>query len=63
MDGPVQATGTASQPLDPRFSTAAKIEESPNLSPRTPNTLICAGIWFYPKLNSLFSLANTRTTP
>jgi hypothetical protein len=25
--------------------------------------LICAGIWFYPRLNSFISHANTRTTP
>ena len=25
--------------------------------------LICAGIWFYPRLNSFISYPNTRTTP
>jgi hypothetical protein len=30
---------------------ATSIEESSNLSPRIPNTLVCMGLWIFPKLD------------
>ncbi len=45
----------ANQLIDPAFSTAAKTEATHNPLPRIRNTLICAGLWFCPKLNSFIS--------
>lgn len=42
-------------------SIAAKFEESLNLSSHAANTLICAGLWFYTKLDSFISHTITRT--
>ena len=45
------------------FQTAAKIEETHNPLPRIRNALICAALWFCPKLNSLNSQTFGRLTP
>ena len=45
------------------ISTATEIEESSNLSCRTPKALICVGIWLYPKLNAFISQTFGRLTP
>jgi hypothetical protein len=45
------------------FQTAAKIEDTHYLLPRTPNRLICADLWFYPKLISFISQTFGRLTP
>ena len=42
------------------FQTAAKIEETSNPLARSPNTLICADLRFYPNLNSFISLAMSK---
>jgi len=50
-------------PTSTRFWTAAKIEETHSLLLRSPNTLICAALWFCPKLNFLNSQTFGRLTP
>ena len=46
--------------LDVQQQSATTIEERPNLSPRTRNTVIYSGILYLRRLDSFISISNPR---